>query len=125
MTRKSGAKLVILGVLALVVFAGCTTLELSAVGLDETVSMTGTLVGQPYEVIDTIRGTVRGVWILGFPLVQPDVRSILIREGRGADGFVNVEITTQQGLIDWAITAFTGGFIQSRLVIVEGTAVEF
>lgn len=125
MTRTSGAKLVILGVLALVVFAGCTTLELSAVGLDETVSMTGTIAGQPYEVITTISGTVRAVWILGFPLVQPDVRSILIREGRGADGFVNVEITTRQGVIDWAITTFTGGLIQSRRVTVEGTAVEF
>ncbi len=124
MTRNSRAKLVVLGVLALVVFAGCTTLELSAVGLDETVSMTGTIAGQPYEVIDTIRGTVRGVWILGFPLVQPDVRSVLIREGRGADGFVNVEIITRTGIIDWAITTVTAGFITSRVVIVEATAVE-
>ena len=114
-------------VLVAFVLASCATLKFDATGLDLSVSMTSVLGDdESYEQIKHFRKRAKASWLLGvLPLRQPDLRSILLQDGAGADALVNVQVTTKFRGIDVLITMFTGGVLHRRTVIIEGDMVEY
>jgi len=113
--KRTAISIVVLGFF--IVFAGCATLPLES-RLDKPVSMTG----MSDITVKSFAVEKQAFWLFWglTPLIVPKVDEVVGVEASSHAGVQNLKITTEYTFLDYVISWFTGGFLHSRTVTIEG-----